>query len=213
LIEIAFVRFKSTAENPGPPTIYLAGGPGGSGIDTAKGPDAFPLLMALREIGDVILLDQRGIGISKPSLACSKAWNFPLDQQGAPKTMLRFAKIRISECVHQLKDSGIDLNGYNTNESADDVQAVTKAIGAAKVNLAWDLARYRGEQKRVELLASALRSGLPAKRKYLPFESCSHRRNIRVFRFLPIPYHRIAVASWFFCPRIGHLELGPSKPV
>ena len=37
LIELAFVRFKSTAKNPGPPIVYLAGGPGGSGIFTAKG--------------------------------------------------------------------------------------------------------------------------------------------------------------------------------
>ncbi len=27
LIELAFVRFKSTAKNPGPPIVYLAGGP------------------------------------------------------------------------------------------------------------------------------------------------------------------------------------------
>ena len=134
LIEVAFTRFKSSAQNPGPPTIFLAGGPGSSGINAAKGP-AFPLLMALREIGDVILLDQRGTGISKPSLVCSKAWDFPLDQPGAPKTMLRISQVTMSECVHQLKDSGIDLLGYNTNESADDVAALAKAIGAAKVNL------------------------------------------------------------------------------
>jgi len=67
LIELAFVRFKSTAQNPGPPIVYLAGGPGGSGIFTAK--DArFPLFMALREIADVIAFDQRGTGFSKPNL-------------------------------------------------------------------------------------------------------------------------------------------------
>jgi len=61
LIELAFVRFKSTAKNPGPPIVYLAGGPGGSGIFTAKG-SRFPLFMALREIADVIAFDQRGTG-------------------------------------------------------------------------------------------------------------------------------------------------------
>ena len=55
LIELAFVRFKSTAKNPGPPIVYLAGGPGGSGIFAAKG-SRFPLFMALREIGDVIVI-------------------------------------------------------------------------------------------------------------------------------------------------------------
>ena len=70
LIELAFVRFKSTAKNPGPPIVYLAGGPGGSGIGTATG-SRFPLFMALREIGDVIAFDQRGTGYSDPYLGCT----------------------------------------------------------------------------------------------------------------------------------------------
>src|SRR6185369_12148726 len=78
LIELAFVRFKSTAQNPGPPIVYLAGGPGGSGIFTAK--DArFPLFMALREIADVIAYDQRGTGFSKPNLGCYERLALPLD--------------------------------------------------------------------------------------------------------------------------------------
>src|ERR1041385_1171565 len=58
LIELAFVRFKSTAKNPAAPIVYLAGGPGGSGIYTAMG-SRFPLFMALREVADVIAFDQR----------------------------------------------------------------------------------------------------------------------------------------------------------
>ena len=42
LIQLAFVRFKSTATNPGPPIVYLAGGPGSSGIGAARG-TRFPL--------------------------------------------------------------------------------------------------------------------------------------------------------------------------
>ncbi len=42
LIELTFVRFKSTSPNPGSPIIYLAGGPGGSGISAARG-NRFPL--------------------------------------------------------------------------------------------------------------------------------------------------------------------------
>src|SRR3954467_8348305 len=51
LIELAFVRFKSTSANPGPPVVYLAGGPGSSGIGAARG-TRFPLFMAMREVGD-----------------------------------------------------------------------------------------------------------------------------------------------------------------
>src|ERR1700752_4757626 len=78
LIELAFVRFKSTAKNPGPPIAYLAGGPGGSGIGAATA-SSFSLFMALREIGDVIAYDQRGAGFSKPNLGCYDQLALPLD--------------------------------------------------------------------------------------------------------------------------------------
>src|SRR5262249_23707802 len=54
-IELAFVRFRSTSPRPGAPIVYLAGGPGGSGIATARG-SRFPLFMAMRALGDVIAL-------------------------------------------------------------------------------------------------------------------------------------------------------------
>src|SRR5512132_2796459 len=59
LMRIHFVRFRSTADKPAAPIIYLAGGPGGSGTLSAAG-DRFPLFMRLRAAGDVIALDQRG---------------------------------------------------------------------------------------------------------------------------------------------------------
>ncbi|MGH9960399.1 MAG: hypothetical protein ACREBC_25295, partial [Pyrinomonadaceae bacterium] len=78
LIELAFVRFKSTAKNPGPPIVYLAGGPGGSGIGAARG-SRFPLFMAMREVADVIAFDQRGTGMSKPNPTCLQRIDLPLD--------------------------------------------------------------------------------------------------------------------------------------
>jgi pimeloyl-ACP methyl ester carboxylesterase len=78
-IEVAFVRFRSTAARPGPPVIYLAGGPGGSGIGTARGP-RFHQFMAMRAVGDVIALDQRGVGLSKPNLRCREPLGYPLDR-------------------------------------------------------------------------------------------------------------------------------------
>ena len=71
LIQLAFVRFKSTSQNPASPIVYLAGGSGGSGISAARG-TRFPLFMAMREVADVIALDQRGVGSSKPNLNCKE---------------------------------------------------------------------------------------------------------------------------------------------
>ncbi|MDH3495072.1 MAG: hypothetical protein OEM82_16085, partial [Acidobacteriota bacterium] len=78
-IEVAFVRFKSTSPNPGAPIIYLAGGPGGSGVDSAKGA-RYELFMAMRKFGDVIAYEQRGTGMAKPNLGCLNSLDLPLDK-------------------------------------------------------------------------------------------------------------------------------------
>lgn len=133
-IELVFLRFKSTAERPGPPIIYLAGGPGGSGINLARGA-RFPVFDAMREVGDVIALDQRGAGRSTPLLTCQQRWNFPVDQAGDPAALLRIALERCRECAEHWKRQGVDLTGYNTNESADDIEDLRRALKEDKINL------------------------------------------------------------------------------
>jgi pimeloyl-ACP methyl ester carboxylesterase len=134
LIDVAFVRFKSTAAKPGSPIVYLAGGPGGSGIGAARG-SRFPLFMALREIADVIALDQRATGMSRPSLECTEPLNYPLDKPAEPAEMVRLYQERADTCVRVLKAKGMDVRGYNTNESADDLDDLRKALGADKISL------------------------------------------------------------------------------
>ena len=138
LIELAFVRFKSTSKNPGPPIVYLAGGPGGSGIGTATG-SRFPLFMALREIGDVIAFDQRGTGYSKPNLGCYERLMIPIDV--APSRAVAVEELRKNArgCIEYWRDiQRVDLTGYNTNESADDLEDLRKALGAKQISL-WSI--------------------------------------------------------------------------
>lgn len=135
LIELAFVRFKSTAPNPGPPIVYLAGGPGGSGIEAARG-SRFPLFMAFREIADVIAFDQRGTGYSKPNLGCYERMAVPLD--GAPSRELVLKELRenAKACASYWRNiQRVDLTGYNSNESADDLEDLRKALGVPKISL------------------------------------------------------------------------------
>lgn len=134
LIELSFVRFKSTSKNPGSPIIYLAGGPGNSGIGQAKG-SRFPLFMAMREIGDVIALDQRSTGMSKPNLTCPQALDFPLDKPLTREELLRLYKERSRTCAEHWQSQGVDLRGYNVNESADDLESLRAALGAPKISL------------------------------------------------------------------------------
>jgi pimeloyl-ACP methyl ester carboxylesterase len=135
LIELAFVRFKSTAKNPGPPIVYLAGGPGGSGIGAASG-SRFPLFMAFREIADVIAFDQRGTGHSKPNLGCYERMAMPLDVAPSRDMALKELRANAKACSSYWRDiQRVDLTGYNSNESADDLEDLRKALGVPKISL------------------------------------------------------------------------------
>lgn len=138
LIELAFVRFKSTAKNPSAPIVYLAGGPGGSGIGTATG-SRFPLFMAMREVGDVIAFDQRGTGRSKPNLTCHQRFDLPLDVAPSREVLLKAYQERSRDCAFYWRElQRVDLNAYNTNESADDLEDLRKSLGAKQLNL-WSI--------------------------------------------------------------------------
>lgn len=133
-IELAFVRFKSTSATPGAPIVYLAGGPGGSGISAAKG-SRFPLFMAMRELGDVIALDQRGTGASTPELSCSQQLDLPPDQPATRAVALETYRQRSRACAADWRRRGVDLTGYNTEQSADDLDDLRRALGAEKIRL------------------------------------------------------------------------------
>jgi len=138
LIELAFVRFKSTAKNPGAPIVYLAGGPGGSGIGAASG-SRFPLFMALREIADVIAFDQRGTGYSKPNLGCYERLALPLDVAPSRELAIKEMRKNAEGCISYWRDlQRVDLTGYNSNESADDLEDLRKALGVPKISL-WSI--------------------------------------------------------------------------
>lgn len=135
LIELAFARLKSTAPNPGPPIVYLEGGPGSSAISVARYSEYMRAFMKLREVGDVILLDQRGVGFSRPNLTRLSAQSLPLDFFAKEADALRTMKERTREAAEYFRRQFVDLPAYNTIESANDIDDLRKALGVAKINI------------------------------------------------------------------------------
>ncbi len=135
LIELAFVRLKSTAEKPGYPVVYLDGGPGSSAINLARFPEYQRAFQKLREVGDVILLDQRGVGLSKPNLTRISLESLPTDVFESKENGLRAFKERARSAIDYFRSQGVDVLAYNTIESANDVEDLRKALGAEKLNL------------------------------------------------------------------------------
>jgi pimeloyl-ACP methyl ester carboxylesterase len=134
-IDLAFIRFRSTAAEPGPPIIWLAGGPSDHGSDDIEGP-YLELVRRFQEVGDVIALDQRGTGLTRPRLDCPEndrtlPLGHPLDPDEALAAYLAASR----DCAEYFEGRGIDLAAYNTRESAADVDSLRRALGVPRIHL------------------------------------------------------------------------------
>lgn len=136
LIPLKYVRFPSTGVKDAAPIIYLAGGPGGSGISTAQYPGfRFPLFMALREFGDVIALDQRGTGKSKTAPRCTSKQVMTLAEKVSESQITKLYRDAAQECTAFWKKEGVDVLGYTTTQSAMDIDELRQHFKAEKVTL------------------------------------------------------------------------------
>ncbi|MFT3996036.1 MAG: alpha/beta hydrolase [Asticcacaulis sp.] len=133
-IDVHYVRFPATGSKAGAPIVYLSGGPGGSGIDTARA-ERFPLFMAMRQFGDVIALDQRGTGLSEMAPKCVSDVVLPSDRIVPAAERNQLLHQAVAQCGTFWRTSGYDPAGYTTLESARDLDALRIHLGASKISL------------------------------------------------------------------------------
>ena len=133
-IRLPVVRLRTTNPDPGPPVVFIAGGPGNAGTRILMGSLA-PNAARVRAFADVIAFDQRGTGAAEPSLAVPGQFDLPSAiSVDSPVARKRIAAI--GSLIRSTTESrGIDLSAYNTIESADDVELLRRALGAEKVVL------------------------------------------------------------------------------
>ena len=133
-ITLRYIRFPATTATPGPPIVYLAGGPGGAGTDAARGA-RFKMFQALRQLGDVIAFDQRGTGMSDRLSTGQHQWQVPVDIPATREVVSQAIKKAIQQSVADWRDTDVDLAAYNTRESAHDLEALRLVLGAEKLRL------------------------------------------------------------------------------
>jgi pimeloyl-ACP methyl ester carboxylesterase len=125
------VRLKSRAPSPGPPLLFLTGGPGLSGIRSGEG-RLFPMFDALRDHGDVILLDQRAcvpVRILRDRVMPGNGQPlFPADRAVSRDEYLRIIRNTVHDEASYLRLNGIPTGALNTAESADDVAMLVRAL-------------------------------------------------------------------------------------
>lgn len=129
------VRLRATGgDGRSAPVVYLAGGPGGSGIDTARGP-RWPVFDQVRREADVLLLDQRGAGLSEPPPECPHETRFDDGQPLQRDAALAALQATAAKCVEFWRQAGVDLGAYTTAESADDLDDLRRALGVPRISL------------------------------------------------------------------------------
>jgi pimeloyl-ACP methyl ester carboxylesterase len=134
-LTLRFHRIASTNPAPGAPIVFLAGGPGDSGVRMVSGMPP-RLRDALLSIADIVAFDQRGTGESEPrNPLCPPGEALPRDRPMDPQTVGTALRSRLQRCLSEAKARGIDVMGLTTAESADDVAALARALGAARVNI------------------------------------------------------------------------------
>ncbi len=152
-IELAVLHVKSPNPQAGPPMFCLAGGPGGSSIAMVR--ESIFLDRELIELGDLIGVDQRGVGQSTPQMFFRDIeYAIPYDKPGDPDELLTIVRPAHAKAYARLQKLGIDPAGYNTAEAADDINDVRKLLGIDSMriiggsygsHLAFSVARRHGE--------------------------------------------------------------------
>ena len=132
MIKLPFIIVKS--KNPhkkNDPVLFTGGGPGGSSLDWALGATRGSLI----KDRDCMVLEQRGTRYAWPSLR-----RFELDsaikesyRKNLPKDSMVIAGLRRYRV--KLVDRGIDLSGYNTDETVADIHDLLSVLKIDSVNL------------------------------------------------------------------------------
>lgn len=137
-IKIAVAVFHSDNPNKATtPLIYLEGGPGGS-VFKFLSLTFDKLYGELLKNQDIILFDQRGVGVSQPALDCKEITDFTLNSLDKVLTVdeaVKQSNDAVTACANRLAATGIHLGSYNSAENASDVNDLRIALGYDKLNL------------------------------------------------------------------------------
>ena len=135
-ISLAVVRIHRAGADPdAPPTVYLHGGHGGDVLTQAPAGLATNRTLVER---DIIAFDQRGVGMTTPSLDCPEKEDAILDAIGAAapwREELAANQAAVQACRDRLVGQGIDLDDYDTPASVADMESIRRAMDVETWNV------------------------------------------------------------------------------
>lgn len=120
----------------GTPSVFLAGGPGDSGVRVVEGLVQHGGLRLFDLLGgDIIGIDERGVNGSEPDLGGPVRYNIPPGPAGDPEAVLLAVLHAQAERARQLRSRGVDLQSIHPVASAKDIGLVLHSMGVDSINL------------------------------------------------------------------------------
>ena len=131
-IKIAFAIFKSKNKNVDAiPVIYLTEGPGSRSLSS---PDRWKDHL-LRQVGDLIVVEQRGIGLSSLLPDISETFINIIAADASSEEEKEITLKAMKDKVAEIKALGINLSKYNSTQYAKDLGDLMNALPYEKYNL------------------------------------------------------------------------------
>ena len=135
-VAIYFTQILSASAQKQPdPLVYLVGGPGSSGSQLLQ--TSFrKYLRAFADERDIIVIDQRGTGLSNPPLYCREAL-YRLDEilQSHHAEHAELLLSILKDCHQRLERSGVQFDAFHSENNARDIVNVLLALGYERWNL------------------------------------------------------------------------------
>ena len=139
-IRLWTARVRGTgSERHEDPVLYINGGPGIATVDSMLPNLEQSKAMALLSEGrDLILFDQRGSGRSEEALcpALAEQLNTIASAGLAPEMQSEQSVAAFASCKTSLDAAGVDLAAYSTRATVHDIEAIRRAFGVERWNLA-----------------------------------------------------------------------------
>lgn len=125
-IKVKYVHLKSLSAKPSTPVVYLEGG-GGYTTWQLDSPKDLNDWLEILEIADLIFIDRRGSQDESLNYIWQEAYpeNFFVSEEQASLHYQTMAKVALKT----FEENNIDIQGYNIEAHAQDVDDLMKALG------------------------------------------------------------------------------------
>jgi pimeloyl-ACP methyl ester carboxylesterase len=131
-IKLPYIYVQNKSPNKkNDPVLFTTGGPGGSSLNSVESIHYFEFI----KDRDFIAFEQRGTKYALPCLECQEindAVKFAYTNNLSKDSLINIA---VAKCRKRLIANGIDITGYNTSESTDDIEDLRKLLKIDSLNL------------------------------------------------------------------------------